>query len=73
MPGLLDNHVDKLPPASRERLVKAGIDLTNYPEWPPKPKSLTLATQVRGDERVHIERGKNANPEKKVRRHLVLN
>ncbi|EIN08818.1 alpha-ketoglutarate-dependent taurine dioxygenase [Punctularia strigosozonata HHB-11173 SS5] len=66
MPVPITNVADKLPPASRERLVKAGIDLTNYPEWPPKPKSLTLAAQVRDEERVHNERGKNADPEKKA-------
>jgi hypothetical protein len=60
------NLAHKLPPATRERLLAAGIDLSAYPYFPKKPDSLELAASVRGDERVHEDAGKRADPEKKV-------
>ncbi|GAA5953686.1 hypothetical protein JCM8115_004122 [Rhodotorula mucilaginosa] len=60
------NLAKKLPPGTRERLEKAGIDLSAYPTWPEKPTDIKLATSVRNGGRKHDEPGKRADPEKKA-------
>lgn len=60
------NLAKKLPPLTRERLEKAGIDLSAYPTWPEKPTDIKLATSVRNGGRKHDEPGQRADPEKKA-------
>jgi hypothetical protein len=55
-----------LPPTSRARLEKAGIDLSNgYPYRPAKPLYLQDVYEIRNKEREYNEAGARADPEKK--------
>ncbi|GAA6041483.1 hypothetical protein JCM8097_001898 [Rhodosporidiobolus ruineniae] len=56
----------KLPPRSRERLEKAGVDINDYPHWPQKPSDVKLAAAVRAAPRKHVDPGTRADPEKKA-------
>ncbi|BGP19098.1 hypothetical protein JCM10213_006636 [Rhodosporidiobolus nylandii] len=56
----------KLPPRSKERLEKAGIDINDYPHWPEKPSDVKLAAAVRAAPREHVDPGTRADPEKKA-------
>ncbi|CAK7900889.1 alpha-ketoglutarate-dependent sulfonate dioxygenase [[Candida] anglica] len=62
--------LEKLPEPSRKRFEKYGIDLSKgYPTIPKNaeiPKFLDEAFAVRNKEVPYIERGKNADPEKKA-------
>jgi len=54
-----------LPAASRARLEKAGIDLSNgYPERPAKPLFLDDAFKIRNVEREHVDAGARADKSK---------
>jgi hypothetical protein len=56
-----------LPPDTRARLEKAGIDLSaGYPYRPAKPLYLDDIYNIRNHEREHIEPGARADPEKKA-------
>ncbi|GME82949.1 unnamed protein product [Ambrosiozyma monospora] len=59
-----------LPEASRERLEASGVDLSKgYPNRPDKskvPVYLDEAFAIRNEDYPYIERGKNADPEKKA-------
>ncbi|KAH3670372.1 hypothetical protein OGAPHI_000887 [Ogataea philodendri] len=62
--------LDILPESTRQRLVESGIDISKgYPSRPDKslvPVFLDEATAIRDDDYEYIERGKNADPEKKA-------
>ncbi|BGP42568.1 hypothetical protein JCM10449v2_006580 [Rhodotorula kratochvilovae] len=60
------NLAHKLPAASRERLEKADIDLSQYPTWPAKPSDIKLAASVRAAPREHNDPGLRADPAKKA-------
>lgn len=68
--GFADSWVEQLPSTTRTRLEKAGIDLSQgYPERPPTediPIFLDQAEAIRNSETLYIERGKDADPEKKA-------
>lgn len=68
--GKVPDWSDKLPESTRRRFEKYGIDLSGgYPVNPPIetiPKYLDEAFAVRNEEYPYIERGKNADPEKKA-------
>ena len=54
-----------LPPESRKRLEKAGIDLSNgYPYRPPKPLYLQDVEKIRNGYREHVDPGTRADPSK---------
>ncbi|GME70836.1 unnamed protein product [Ambrosiozyma monospora] len=59
-----------LPETTKQRFVESGIDISRgYPERPSKeavPVYLDEAFAIRNDDYPHIERGKNADPEKKA-------
>lgn len=56
-----------LPPTARERLEKAGIDLSNgYPYRPARPLYLDDVYAIRNHDRPHIDPGSRADPEKKA-------
>jgi len=56
-----------LPPNSRARLEKAGIDLSNgYPYRPAKPLYLDDVYNIRNVDREHREAGAHADPAKKA-------
>lgn len=56
-----------LPQSARERLEKAGIDLSQgYPYRPAKPLYLDDAYNVRNYDRPHVDAGSRADPEKKA-------
>jgi hypothetical protein len=56
-----------LPGPARERLEKAGIDLSNgYPYRPAKPLYLDDVYKIRDYDREHIDPGSRADPEKKA-------
>lgn len=56
-----------LPPASRERLEKAGIDLSQgYPYRPARPLYLDDVYSIRDYDRPHVDAGSRADPEKKA-------
>ena len=56
-----------LPPNSRARLEKAGIDLSGgYPYRPAKPLYLQDVYEIRNVDREYVERGAQADPEKKA-------
>ncbi|TID28151.1 hypothetical protein CANINC_002688 [Pichia inconspicua] len=59
-----------LPESSRKRLEEDGVDLSKgYPEIPPRsdiPVFVDQAHAIRNEELPFIERGKNADPEKKA-------
>lgn len=57
-----------LPEPARERLLKAGVDLsTGYPYFPSKPERLDEVLKVRNDpNRVHVDPGTKADPKKKA-------
>jgi len=56
-----------LPPNSRARLEKAGIDLSNgYPYRPAKPLYLQDVYNIRNVDREHREAGAHADPDKKA-------
>lgn len=56
-----------LPESARERLEKAGIDLTNgYPYRPAKPLYLDDAYKIRDLDRAHFDPGTRADPEKRA-------
>ncbi|KAK2804088.1 hypothetical protein FQN51_002619 [Onygenales sp. PD_10] len=56
-----------LPPQSRTRLEKAGIDLTaGYPYRPARPLYLDDVYNIRDHDRAHIDPGSRADPEKKA-------
>lgn len=62
--------VERLPEPARKRFDKYGIDLSNgYPKVPENkdiPKFVDEAYEIRNKEFPYIERGKNADPEKKA-------
>lgn len=62
--------LEKLPAEARKRFEKHGIDLSKgYPKVPEHkdvPQFVDEAYQVRNEEFPYIERGKNADPEKKA-------
>ncbi|KAK4704135.1 sulfonate dioxygenase, partial [Phenoliferia sp. Uapishka_3] len=60
------NLAASIPPASRARLERAGIDLSSYPHWPARPTDLKLAASVREGTREHKDPGSRADPEKKA-------
>lgn len=68
--GSAASWLEKLPAPSRKRLEKYGIDLSQgYPKVPERdqiPTFLDEAFAVRNKEYPYIERGKNADPEKKA-------
>jgi hypothetical protein len=54
-----------IPPSTRARLEKAGIDLSNgYPERPAKPLFLDDAFNIRNVDREHVEVGARADKSK---------
>lgn len=56
-----------LPPASRKRLEKAGIDLSEgYPYRPSRPLYLDDVYKIRDHDRTHVDPGTRADPEKKA-------
>lgn len=56
-----------LPEASRKRLEKAGIDLSNgYPYRPAKPLYLDDVYKIRDYDREYVDPGSRADPEKKA-------
>jgi hypothetical protein len=56
-----------LPPNSRARLEKAGIDLSaGYPYRPARPLFLDDVYNIRNDERAYTDAGTRADPEKKA-------
>lgn len=56
-----------LPAGTIERLSKANIDLSQgYPYRPARPLYLDDAYSIRNTDREYIERGANADPEKKA-------
>ncbi|EAW12389.1 TauD/TfdA dioxygenase family protein [Aspergillus clavatus NRRL 1] len=56
-----------LPPAARDRLEKAGIDLSSgYPYRPARPLYLDDVYNIRNYDREHIDPGTRADPEKKA-------
>lgn len=56
-----------LPPTSRERLEKAGIDIVKgYPYRPSRPLYLDDVYSIRDYDRPHIDPGTRADPEKKA-------
>ena len=56
-----------LPPESRKRLVKAGIDLSQgYPYRPARPLYLQDAYKIRGQPWDHVEVGARADKSKKA-------
>jgi hypothetical protein len=56
-----------LPPNSRARLERAGIDLSaGYPYRPAKPLYLDDIYNIRNHDREHIDPGSRADPEKKA-------
>ncbi|KAJ5888788.1 TauD-domain-containing protein [Penicillium taxi] len=69
-PGIKDVRIQKkdtlpLPDAARERLEKAGIDLSNgYPSRPAAPLYLDDAIAIRNTPREHIEAGARADKSK---------
>lgn len=68
--GSAASWLEKLPAPARTRLEKYGIDLSNgYPKVPERdeiPTYVDEAFEVRNKEYPYIERGKNADPEKKA-------
>lgn len=68
--GSGDSWIDHLPASTRQRFEKHGIDLSRgYPVRPPIekiPKFIDEAYAVRDHDYPFIERGKNADPEKKA-------
>lgn len=70
LPSIRDYVVQKkdtlpLPATARERLERAGIDLSNgYPERPAKPLYLDDAFSIRNEEREHIDAGARADKSK---------
>ena len=57
----------ELPPETRKRLVKAGVDLSQgYPYRPARPLFLDDAHRIRGEPWEHVERGANADKSKKA-------
>lgn len=56
-----------LPPASRKRLEKAGVDLSEgYPYRPSRPLYLDDVYKIRDYDRPHVDPGTRADPEKKA-------
>ena len=56
-----------LPPESRKRLEKSGIDLSNgYPYRPAKPLYLQDVQKIRDHYREHADPGARADPEKRA-------
>jgi hypothetical protein len=56
-----------LPQSARERLEKAGIDLSQgYPYRPARPLYLDDVYNVRNTDRPHVDPGSRADPEKKA-------
>ncbi|KAJ5295851.1 hypothetical protein N7508_010672 [Penicillium antarcticum] len=57
----------ELPTPARERFEKAGIDLSNgYPYRPSRPLYLNDVYNVRNEDRLHVDPGSRADPEKKA-------
>lgn len=57
----------ELPEPARERFEKAGIDLSNgYPYRPSRPLYLDDVYNVRNEDRLHVDPGSRADPEKKA-------
>lgn len=62
-----DNHGLEIPPATIERLTKAGIDLSHgYPYNPAKPLYLDDVYKIRSEPWEHVDAGSRADPEKKA-------
>lgn len=56
-----------IPPAARERLEKAGIDLSaGYPYRPSRPLFIDDVYHVRNYDRPYVDPGTRADPEKKA-------
>ncbi|KAK3350101.1 hypothetical protein B0T25DRAFT_549799 [Lasiosphaeria hispida] len=56
----------KLPESTRERLIKAGVDLSDgYPYRPSKPLYLQDVYKIRGEEREYVDAGSRADKSKK--------
>src|ERR1700761_2868158 len=56
-----------LPPKSRARLEKAGIDLSDgYPYRPARPLYLDDVYNIRNEERPYVDPGSRADPDKKA-------
>ncbi|EJT77206.1 hypothetical protein GGTG_07118 [Gaeumannomyces tritici R3-111a-1] len=56
-----------IPDGARQRLEKAGIDLSNgYPHWPATPLYVQDVYNLRSTEREHVEPGLRADKEKKA-------
>lgn len=62
------NAVKHLPKQTRSRFQRHGVDLSKgYPEYPENPPFyLDEGYAIRGEPWTHIERGKNADPDKKA-------
>lgn len=69
-PGQNISWLEKLPKSSRDRLERYGIDLSKgypiVPKYEDIPKFVDEAFEIRNKEYPYIERGKNADPEKKA-------
>jgi len=71
-PSIKDTVVPKkdtlpLPQPARERLEKAGIDLSSgYPYRPARPLYLDDVYNVRNHDRAYVDPGTRADPEKKA-------
>lgn len=68
--GFGDSWVERLPAPAKARYARHGIDISQgYPERPPTdkiPKYIDEAFAIRNEDYPYIERGKNADPEKKA-------
>lgn len=59
-------HAPPIPDPTRERLLKAGVDLSNgYPYWPNKPLYLQDVRSIRSEDRLHEDAGARADKSKK--------
>lgn len=67
--GFTDSFIENLPLSTRARYEKYKIDLSKgYPEKPPTEKIpifIDDAVKIRNEEQPYIERGKNADPQKR--------
>jgi alpha-ketoglutarate-dependent taurine dioxygenase len=70
VPGQTVSWLEKLPKSSRDRLERHGIDLSKgypiVPKYEDIPKFVDEAFEIRNKEYPYVERGKNADPEKKA-------
>ncbi|OKL55314.1 hypothetical protein UA08_09408 [Talaromyces atroroseus] len=62
-----DNHGLDIPQPARERLAKAGIDISQgYPYNPAKPLYLDDVYNIRNEPREYVDAGSRADPDKKA-------